>query len=284
MKLYYYVHTGHRYGLDRLRKAAVLFKRLQQEGIEAEVLLNDFRATIVAKELGIAHSTAIDSMYNIANIADVGDGLIIDTPELTDAILKQMCSYFKVVVRFGDDGQKFSEKVISQLHEDENCVQMLLVDPIYFQTYEKKQRELVFVGDADYEKSLVKDNQDYSSFDLLLGHYFFLDYEKELQPKFHKIVEEYEAITQYATVLSKSIQTILEAGASGAKVCYFGDEISNFAVLCKKLNIATCDISKTSLNEDFAKQIDIKKLKKLSLELNYSQKFSKLNLSQFKIK
>jgi len=284
MKLYYYVHTGHRYGLDRLRKAAVLFKRLQQEGIEAEVLLNDFRATIVAKELGIAHSTAIDSMYNIANIADVGDGLIIDTPELTDEILRQMCSYFKVVVRFGDDGQKFSEKIISQLHEDENSVQMLLIDPKYFETYEKEQRGLIFVGDADYEKSLVKDNQDYSNFDLLLGHYFFLDYEKELQPKFHRLVEEYEAITKYTTVLSKSMQTILEAGASGAKVCYFGDEMLSFVTLCEKLKITTCDISKTSLNADFAKQIDIKELKKLSLELNYHLIFSKLNLSQFKFK
>jgi|GEM_PF-5866303 len=80
------------------------------------------------------------------------------------------------------------------------------------------------------------------------------------------------------------MQTILEAGASGAKVCYFGDEMLSFVTLCKKLNIAICNISKTSLNADFAKQIDIKQLKKLSFELNYSQIFLKLNLSQFKFK
>lgn len=284
MKLYYYIHTGHRYGLDRLRRGATLYKRLQQEGIEAEVLLNDYRATIVAKELGIAHSTAIDSMYNIATIADAGDGLIIDTPELTDEILKQMCSYFRVVVRFGDDGQKYNEKLISQLYEDENSVQMLLIDPKYFQSHEKEERELVFVGDADYEKSLLQIAQAFPNFDLLLGHYFFLDYEKELQPFFQQIIQEYEDIVKYETVWSKSLQSTLEAAASGAKVCYFGDDVLTFVTLLENLSIPTSKVDKTPINRALANKIDMQKLKKLSIELNYHIIFSKLNLSQFKFK
>lgn len=288
MKLYYYMHTGHRYGLDRLRRGAALIKQMRNEGIQVEVLLNDFRATIVAKELGIADSTAIDSMYNIATIADAGDGLIIDTPELTDEILKQMCNYFRVVVRFGDDGQKFSEKIISQTNEDENSVIILPIDPKYFEPYEKEHEKLLFVGDSDYEKSLLQDGSNYKDFDLLVGHYFFLDYEKQLKERFHGLIEEYEDITKYSEIYSKSLQTALEAAASGARVCYISDEVLSFVTpiqkLFKNLNLTTHDSSKSPIDGAFVNHVDISKLKKLSIELNYHIIFSKLDLSQFKFK
>ena len=284
MKLYYYIHTGHRFGLDRLRRGAVLYKQMLKEGIEAQVLLNDYRATIVAKELGIVDSTAVDSMFNIPSIAEAGDGLIIDTPELTDDILAQMCHYFRTVVNFSNEGQKFSEKVISQVTEDANSVQCLLIDPKYFQNAQKSSKTLLFYGDEDYEKNLLKDMDRFKNCDLLLGHYFFLDYEKQLAKGFGQIHEDYNCITEYECVVSRSLQTVLEAGASGAKVCYIGDEVLSLVTLQKILGLKIANSSQTPITGDLAGPIEIERLKKLSLDLNYRIIFSKLGLDQFKFK
>ena len=282
MKLYYYIHTGHRFGLERLRRGAALYKQLQNHGIEAHILLNDFRATIVAKELGIESSTAIDSMYNIASIADAGDGLIIDTPEISDEVLQQMCGFFRVVVNFSNEKPKFGEKVISQTFEDENSVQMLPIDAKYFQKTQKECKTLLFYGDADYEKDLLSQMQKFKHMDLLIGHYFFLEYEKQLEKGFEGIVEEYDAIMEYENVISNSLQTTLEAAASGAKVCYIGKELLSLVTLQQNLQIPTSDLAKESIDGGCTGEIDIIKLEKLSIKLNYPIIFAKLDLSQFK--
>lgn len=282
MKLYFYIHTGHRYGLDRLRRGAVLYKKLLQHGIESEVLLNDYRATMVAKELGIESSTAIDSMYNIATIAEAGDGLIVDTPELTDELLQQMCKYFRVVVNFSEEKQKFSEKVISQTFEDQNSVRALFVDDFYFKEFEKTKQTLLFYGDEDYEKNLLKKASNFKDMDLLLGHYFFLQYEDELKPYFNTIVQEYEEIVNYKNIITNSFQSALEAGASGAKVCYIGEKMFSFVTLQKELGLSCQDSDKTPVDGGCADFIDRENLKKLSQNLNYNIIFDKLDLSQFK--
>ncbi|MGM0622553.1 MAG: hypothetical protein ACQESH_00885 [Campylobacterota bacterium] len=282
MKLYYYIHTGHRFGLDRLRRGAALYKQLKLHGIEANVLLNDFRATIVAKELGIESSTAIDSMYNIASMAQAGDGLIIDTPELSDEVLQQMCSIFRVVVNFSNEKPKFGEKVISQTFEDENSVQMLPIDTKYFQKTQKEAKTLLFYGDEDYEKNLIQQTDKFQNMDLLIGHYFFLEYEKQLESGFDRIVEDYDTITQYENVVSRSLQTALEAAASGAKVCYIGEELLSLVTLRKDLQIPTADPLKESIDGGCINNIDIIKLEKLSIKLNYPIILAKLDLSQFK--
>lgn len=282
MKLYYYIHTGHRYGLDRLRRGAVLYKKLKEQGINAEVLLNDYRATIVAKELGIEASTPIDAVYNIATIAEAGDGLIIDTPELTDELLKQICGYFKVVVNFSEEKAKYNEKIISSHFEDKNSAKMLLIDDKYFQKYEKNDKTLLFIGDEDYEKSLLKEKELYEDMDLLAGHYFFLNYEKELQNDFNDIVEDYEMLTLYKNFVTKSFQSALEAAASGACIYYVGEQMLSLVTLQNDLAINTVKMGKDPINGDFAKPINKNELEKISKNLNYKSIFNKLDLCQFK--
>ena len=51
--VFYYAHTGHKVGLERLRRGAALLKKLEAEGVEARLLVNDFRAGLAARELGV---------------------------------------------------------------------------------------------------------------------------------------------------------------------------------------------------------------------------------------
>ncbi|MGM0533003.1 MAG: hypothetical protein ACQERK_00740 [Campylobacterota bacterium] len=282
MQLYYYIHTGHRYGLDRLRRGAALYKQLAAQGIEPKVLLNDFRATMVAKELGIPQSTPIDSMYNIANIAQAGDGLIIDTPELNDEVLGRLSAIYRTVVTFSNTEQKHGEKIISQVRQDSNTVQLLPVDPVYFEAVEKNDKKLLFFSDEDYEKKLLSLGKNFKGFDLLLGHYFFLSYEKQLQPFFEQVVEDYEAIREYGVVASFSLQTLLEAGAGGANVIYCGSELFNFVTDKKFLGINFFDCSDNQVDADKAAKLDIEGLKKISVDCDFAKIVQKLDLGQFK--
>lgn len=283
MKLYYYIHTGHRFGLDRLRRGAAFYKQLQKHGFEPEVLLNDYRATMVAKELGIEASTAIDSMYNIATMAEAGDGLIIDTPELTEALLQQMCAYFRVVVNFSNEKRRFSEKIVSQIREDSDTVRLLPVDASYFESGEKSPKSLLFYGDEDYEKNLLQHLDRFKGVDdLLLGHYFFLQYERQLEPHFKHIREDYDYIKDYEIVYSKSFQSALEAGASGAQVLCFDCEMLSLVTVCKELGLPVEKMSEMGNEGVLPGFINRERLRELSVDIDYEQVFNKLDLGQFR--
>jgi hypothetical protein len=239
---------------------------------------------MVAKELGIKDSTPIDAIYNIATIADVEDGLIVDSPELSDSLLEQMCNYFKTVVTFSNEKQKYNEKIISQINEDANSVRMLLIDACYFEQSHKTPKTLLFVGDEDYEKKLLKESDNYLNMDLLLGHYFFLGYENELKDRFEGILEDYEAISTYENVVTKSLQTLFEAAASGAKVCYVGEELLSLVTLKEEFGISVKNPSKEPISGALCSALDIRKIQNISEKLNYNIIFEKLDLSQFKFK
>jgi len=223
MKLYYYAHTGHKKGLDRLKKATALLKKLNEKGLDTMLLVNDFRAGLVAREFGIDESVNIETIQDIDAIANMGDAIIIDSPENDRGRLEKYVNEFKKVFRFAqncNDNSRYGEIIID--YKD------IIVDDIYFKKHEKEDRVLFFLGDSDADKKIVsnKDFFEENKMELLLGHYFYVKYENDLAKIFTKLheAEEYiDLICSSKIVVTSSLQTALEARISGAKVIFIDD-------------------------------------------------------------
>ena len=219
--LYYYANTSHKMGLERLRRGAALLNRLNKKGIETQLLVNDFRAGLVARDLGVSEYVTIEGIQDIDAIAQAGDSIIIDSLEDDHGRLVKYCEDFDRVWRFAHDREDkavHSEIVIA--------TDMVLVDDIYFEDkVEKEERTLFFLGDADYDKTILNSADFFKNFDmeLLLGNYFFVKYEDDLAKLFTTLhePEEYEDLIKgSSTVVTASSQTALEAKAAGANVAY----------------------------------------------------------------
>lgn len=242
MKLYYYAHTGHKNSLDRLRKACALLKKLDEKGLDTRLLVNDFRAGLVAKELGIRDSVTIETILDIDAIATFGDAVIIDSPEDDRGRLEQYCSDYRHVFRFAndeEDSSRYGETVIA-------CDEVV-VDDLYFEKHEKVDRTLFFWGDNDADKTILAHADFFDpNTELLLGHYFFLKYEQELDKIFKNLheAEEYsELISNSKNVITASVQCALEARISGANVIFIDDGKQQNCTkkLLDKFQISTID-------------------------------------------
>jgi len=219
--LYYYANTSHKLGLERLRRGAALLNRLNTKGMATQLLVNDFRAGLVARELGVAEYVTIEGIQDIDAIAQHGDSIIIDSVEDDHGRLVKYCEDFDTVWRFAHDAEDkavHSEIVIG--------LDTVLVDDTYFDDkVEKEERTLFFLGDADYNKAILS-HEDFfkaSDMELLLGNYFFVKYEDDLAKLFSTLhePEEYEdLIKSSSTVVTASSQTALEAKVAGANVVY----------------------------------------------------------------
>ena len=218
---YYYANTSHKLGLERLRRGASLLNRLKEKGTETQLLVNDFRAGLVARELGVAEYVTIEGIQDIDAIAQNGDSIIIDSLEDEHGRLVKYCEDFDTVWRFAHDAEDtavHSEIVIG--------LDTVLVDDTYFDdNVEKEERILFFLGDADYNKTILSNEDFFKAFDmeLLLGNYFFVKYEDDLAKLFGTLhePEEYEdLIKNSSTVVTASSQTALEAKVAGANVIY----------------------------------------------------------------
>jgi len=228
MKLYYYAFTGHKYGLDRLKKAVVVLNKLQENGIETMLLVNDFRAGLVAKELGIANSVTIEGIQDIDAIAEIGDSVIIDSPEDDHGRLVKYCSDFKTVFRFAqtdEDKSIHGEVMLSIVCKTEDCISSIIVDDVYFEEHQKEERTLFFLSDSDANKTILNNSDFFKALDmeLLLGHYFYVKYEDDLAKIFktlHEAEEYTELICSSKRVVTASVQTALEAKVSGAEIVF----------------------------------------------------------------
>ena len=206
MNTYYYVHTGHRIGLDRFRRAVTVLNCLDAD---ITLLCSDYRIAQEARNFGIDKAVGIDVVRNIANIAQKGDQLILDSAEVNPIMLEDMKNFFSKLYVIKDDEMVIAEK--------------------YFEKKEKKVAISYFFGDDDYGKDLIKHLsfiQDLNPH-LQLGYYYFLDYESELQKTFEHCYEfdEYdEMIMQTNILITASPQAILESLASGGKPIYFQRE------------------------------------------------------------
>jgi hypothetical protein len=226
MRTFYYVHTGHRIGLDRFRRAVAIIKSL--EDVDITLLCSDFRIAQIARDFGVEKSVGIDVVRNIPQISHHGDQLIFDSDEANPIMLEDMKSYFSTFIHIQN-----SE---------------IAVDEDYFGHFEKSIKMSYFFGDDDYEKDLEK-NLDFLSDiqpDLQLGFYYFLDYEELLKEKFEKYheFEEYQEMIQKTDILiTASPQAVLESLASKGRPVYIkrADYSDDFDELFQSLNIPIVD-------------------------------------------
>jgi len=245
MKIYYYVHTGHRTGLDRFRRACTIIRSLKD--VDITLLCSDFRIANEAKHFGIKNSVGIDVIRNIPQIAKHGDKIIFDSDEANPIMLDDMRNFFSTFIRISDDindQKEEGEFLISPYLNGDGICNAVAIDDKYFQQEKKSIKLSYFFGDDDYEKDLEKNLSFVEDLnpDLLLGFYYFLDYEDFLKNRFknHHEFEEYDDVIQKSEILiTASPQAVLESLASGSKPIYVQreDYNANFLELFKRLNI-----------------------------------------------
>ncbi len=228
MKLYYYAFTGHKYGLDRMKRGAVILNKLRESGVETMLLVNDFRAGLVARDFGVPESITIEGIQDIDAIAQIGDSVIIDSPEDDHGRLVKYCSDFKSVFRFSEhlEDKSIHGEVMLRLDcKDESCISSLIVDDTYFEEHTKENRTLFFLGDSDANKTILN-NADFfkdMNMELLLGNYFYVKYESDLEKIFdtlHEAEEYMDLICSSSRVITASFQTALDASVAGAEVIF----------------------------------------------------------------
>jgi len=266
MKLYYYAFTGHKYGLDRLKRAVVIVNKLREQGIETMLLVNDFRAGLVAKDYGVPESVHIEGIQDIDAIAEIGDSVIIDSPEDDHGRLVKYCSDFKTVFRFAetDDDKSIHGEVMLDIDcDNEDCISSVIVDDVYFEAHEKEERTLFFLGDSDANKTILNNAEFFKAFDmeLLLGHYFYVKYEDDLAKIFktlHEAEEYTELICSSKRVVTASFQTALEAKVAGAEVVFI--ELKALRAKEKQLLDSLGVISINGFNIDTFKEIEFENI------------------------
>lgn len=245
MRLFFYAKTGHRVGLDRLRRVVALMNEFKE--YEPFLMVEDFRAASFAKsELGVKKSIGIDDIRNMANFCNRGDVVIFDSDEYSNIMHQEMIDYFKYFIRVSDkidDEPKKGELLISFYKQGENIINGVLVDRDFFGEFKKDTKRVFFYGDDDYEKNLMKKSKIFKDLDvdLVEGFYFFLNYQDELK-YFKNIyeIEEYKDIIKRAkTFITSSPQTALETAASKSDVIYIQreDKDKNLVPLLKEIGI-----------------------------------------------
>ncbi len=228
MRLYYYIDTGHRVGLERLRRSSPVIRALQDMDIDVTMLTNDFRAGEYAKEeFGIRRYVSVDVVRNIANIATPSDRLVFDSDDASISLLEDMIGYFGRLVRISDlpEGRELAgELLIASGNSD-------IVDPKYFEEREHTLGEIFFWGDDDYDRKLLECADAFADLDIALleGYYFFMQYAQELQGKFSSLFESetYDETLKGANrFVTSSHQSALEALAAGSRPVYVKKESS----------------------------------------------------------
>jgi len=247
MRLYYYVHTGHRIGLDRFRRAAAIINALGD--VDITLLTSDFRIAAQAREFGIKRAVGVDVVRNIPQIAHHGDKIIFDSAEMNPLMHDDMTKFFSTFIRISDDPadkRHPRELLIDPYLEGEGVCHGIAIDERYFQTAETKKTiaRAFYFGDDDYEEDLLAHKSMFEGLglDLLLGFYWFMDYEKKLEDTFEKQYEneEYdEVITRSQILVTASPQAALENLAAGGRPIYLQrpDYGREFLQLFDRLNI-----------------------------------------------
>jgi hypothetical protein len=229
--------------------------------VDVTLLCSDFRIANEAKNFGVSKAVGIDVVRNIPKIANHGDKLIFDSDEANPIMLEDMRNYFSTFIRVSDDkndSKAEGEFLISPYLSGDGICNAIAVDDKYFAKEEKTINLSYFFGDDDYEKDLEKNLSFVEELnpDLLLGFYYFLDYEDFLRNKFknHHEFEEYDEVIKKSKILiTASPQAVFENLAAGAKPIYVQreDSATDFLELFKTLNVPVVK------NYDKAHLIDI---------------------------
>lgn len=203
MKTFYYVHTGHRFGLDRFRRAAAIISYLKDD--EITLLTSDFRIAQIARDFGVKNSVGLDVVRNIPQIAHHGDKLMFDSDEANPIMLEDMKQFFSPFIHIKND--------------------TVVVAKQFFDKQNKTVKLSYFFGDDDYSKDLEKNFDFIEDLNphLQLGFYYFLDYEDMLRKKFENCFdfEEYdEMILKTDILITCSPQAVLDSLATGGRPIY----------------------------------------------------------------
>jgi len=217
--IYLYAHTNHKADLDSLRRMGALWKILRDEGIEAELLVNDYRAQLAGREMGLPLATTIETILDIDAVAQLGDSVVIDSSEEAPERLELYRKKFAKVLRLSSCAQ---EDAI-----DPFAPESYLFDPLYARAASevKKERKILIFRDADPDKELLAQAEFFRGLGLELywGTYFYVKYEEALAELFDSIheSEEYEELVAFShTIVTAMPQTALEARVAGAAVIY----------------------------------------------------------------
>jgi len=260
--IYLYAYTNHKENLDSLRRVKVIYDALQKEGIECEILVNEYRAQLLARDWGLPLATTIETIKDIDAVASVEDIIVIDSPESLEGKVLEYPNNFKAVIYLNSrlEPVEFKGAEVVDVYSKDGA--------LYPRLEENKNREnsIFIYGDSDYEKTIVK-NLDYfkgTNLDLYWGIYFFVKYEDTIAQAFNNIIESeeyYEALEQYKTIYTSSLQIAIEAQANGAET-YFVDlgnidkKVLNRA---KELGIEVVDVKDiTNINSKDELKIIIK--------------------------
>jgi hypothetical protein len=246
MRYFYYVHTGHRIGLDRFHRAVAIVNELQKE-IDITLLCSDFRIASEAKEYGIKRAVGVDVVRNIPQIAHHYDKMIFDSAEINPTLLQDMTEYFSTFIRISDDPletKHSNEYLISPYLSGEGICNAVVIDERYFEPLPKTIPLALFFGDDDYEKDLEKNQSIFEPLnaELLMGFYHFLGYENLLKESFVTIheCERYDEVIRHSEILiSASPMAVLQNLVGGGKPIYLqrGDYPRDFISLFQRLNI-----------------------------------------------
>ncbi len=230
--IYYYAFSSHKFGLDCVRRGVAMVAELKKQGREAQLIVNDFRAGLAAKDLGVSDAVTIETLLDVDAVAQRGDTVFLDTPEDMSGRMERYAAEFSPLIYVTDKcdyRSLFGEIVLKPFCNDEElCFQTPIIDSKYTQgevRNKKEERILFFYGDADYEKNILLHADFFGDkeMDLLMGHYFFVKYENDLSKLFHKLIEPEEYDTLLSTrsrIITASAQCALEAKFAGADVAY----------------------------------------------------------------
>ncbi len=287
MKTYYYVHTGHRIGLDRFRRAATIIRALGD--VDITLLCSDYRIAQIARGFGVKNALGLDVVRNIPQISRHGDRLIFDSEEANPIMLDDMREYFSTFIRVSDkkeDKKEKNELLVSPYLEGDGICDAYAIDEKYFQKEPKSTRISYFFGDDDYEKDLQKhfDFLEGLEVNLQLGFYYFLDYEEELKKKFssHYEFEDYDTMIKKSDILiTASPQAVLESLASGGKPIYVQREDygNSFIDLFENLNIPIIEDYNKSHLSVILETIDNREYYQVQHNSNKIADFIKQNLN-----
>jgi len=230
--IYIYAKSGHKIGLDRVRRCSVLYKKLKRENPNSNVILatSDYRAATYANRiLGVEKSLGVDIIHNMSNLMQQGDILYFDSDEVSNELKEDIKGYCSEVYEVGVD------------------IEANFVDD-YFKNSSEVKREIgFFYGDDDYNKTIFEflGNKKYN-FDILNGLYFFINYEDRLIKYFNNIVEEekyFEFISTTKTLITSSPQAAIESKIAGNEPIFFQRKDKSYDVrYLKELNINIVDI------------------------------------------
>ncbi len=225
--IYLYAYTNHRADLEALRRMGALWRALEARGVRAELIVNDYRAQLAGRELGLPPATTVENIMELDALANGGDRVVIDSPEDPGERLGFYVEKYAGVYTVMPCGaeSRFGETVLAAFREG------AAVDPVYEEAaaLPKIPRKVLIYGDTDHDKRLLKAAEALGALglDLYWGSYFYVKYEEELARCFgtiHESEEYSELIEGSGTVVTSMPQTAAEAIVAGARTIWLDRE------------------------------------------------------------